>query len=323
VGQAAVTTAGTGTLILGAIGAMEGDLTIGALIACMALVWRVLAPWQQAIGLLPRISQLRNEIAILDQTMRLPAEADNRPRRLVPSQSRGSLQMDRVSLVYHGASRPALHGVDLSIEAGETIAFVGDSGAGKSSILKVMASIYTPQSGSILIDGFDLRQLHPRELREQIAYAPQQPHFFTGTSAQNLRLACPAATDEDLWTSAIQAGVLEDIRKLEKGFETRIGDATVRQQPPGFLQRLSLARAYLKTCNILMLDEPGRALDSDGDQALLKMLSSRKGRQTILVVTHRPSHLKLADRQFLVRAGRLAPCQPSSMLDAPSSGREG
>ena len=311
-GQGAVTIAGTGTLVVGAIGAMNGDLSIGSLIACMALVWRVLTPWQQCIGLLPRIAQLRNEVGMLNQTMQLPAEADNRPRRLVPSRSRGSIQMDGVSLVYQGASRPALHGVDLSIEAGETIAFVGDSGAGKSSILKIMAGIYTPQSGSIRIDGFDLRQLHPRELREHIAYAPQQPHFFTGTIAQNLRLVRPSATDQDLWTSTIQAGVLEDIQRLGQGFETRIGDATVRQQSPGFLQRLSLARAYLKKCDILILDEPGRALDSEGDQALLRVLSSLKGRQTILVVTHRPSHLKLADKVFALKAGRLMPYMPGS-----------
>ncbi len=311
IGQGAVTVAGTGTLMIGAIGAMNGSISIGALIACMALVWRVLTPWQQCIGLLPRIAQLRNEIAMLDLTMQLPAEAENRPRRLVPNRSHGSLEIDGVSLTYQGASRPALYGVDVSIEAGEIIAFIGDSGAGKSSLLKVVAGIYTPQAGSMRIDGFDLRQLHPRELREQIAYAPQQPHFFTGTIAQNLRLASPSASDQQLWTAAIQAGVLEDIQKLEKGFETRIGDATLRQQSPGFLQRLSLARAYLKDCNILVLDEPGRALDSAGDQALLKTLSSRKHHQTVLLVTHRPSHLDLADRVFVLSAGRLKPYAPT------------
>ena len=307
IGQGAVTIAGTGTLVIGAIGVMNAELSIGSLIACMALVWRVLTPWQQFIGLLPRIAQLRNEANMLNQTMQLPTEAENRPRRLVPSRSRGSMQLNGVSLTYDGASRPALLGVDLSVEAGEVIAFIGESGAGKSSLIKVMAGIYTPQSGSVRIDGFDLRQLHPRELREHIAYAPQQPHFFTGTIAQNLRLARPSATDQELWTAAVHADVLEDIQRLGEGFETRIGDATVRQQSPGFLQRLSLARAYLKECDILILDEPGRALDSAGDQAFLRMLSSLKGHQTILIVTHRPSYLKLADRVFVLRAGRLTP----------------
>ena len=319
-GQGAVTIAGTGTLIIGAIGVMDGKLSIGALIACMALVWRVLAPWQQCIGLLPRIAQLRNEAGMLNQTMQLPSEAENRPRRLVPSQSRGSMQLNGVSLTYEGASRPALLGIDLSVEAGEVIAFIGDSGAGKSSLIKVMSGILTPQSGSVRIDGFDLRQLHPRELREHIAYAPQQPHFFTGTIAQNLRLARPSATDQELWTATIQAGVLEDIQKLGRGFETRIGDATAKQQSPGFLQRLSLARAYLKKSDILILDEPGRAVDAIGDQAFLRVLSNLKGHQTILVVTHRPSHLKLADRVFVLRAGRLTPHVPSSSPATATSG---
>ncbi|MGI9452737.1 MAG: peptidase domain-containing ABC transporter [Geminicoccaceae bacterium] len=310
IGQGAVTAAGTTTLMVGAISAMNGDLSIGGLIACMALVWRVLSPWQQGIGLLPRIAQLKTEVAMLDMTMRLPAEAENRPQRLVPSRSRGALDIDGVTLTYQGASRPALYGADLSIKAGEMVAFIGDSGAGKSSLLKVVAGIYTPQVGSMRIDGFDLRQLHPRELREQLAYAPQQPHFFSGTIAQNLRLARPSASDQEVWTSTVQAGVLEDILKLERGFETRIGDAKLKQQSPGFLQRLSLARAYLKDTDILILDEPGRALDSAGDKALAQVLSSRKGRQTILLATHRPSHLDLADRVFVLNAGRLKPHAP-------------
>ena len=319
-GQAAVTLAGTGTLLVGAISVMNGDLTIGAMIACMALVWRVLSPWQQGISLLPKLAQLRAEISMLDQVMQLPAESDNRPRRLAALRSRGAIQMEGVTLAYEGASQPALLGVELSVEPGQSIAFLGNSGAGKSSLLKVLAGIHSPQAGSARLDGFDLRQLHPRELRENIGYAPQKPHFFTGTIAQNLRLAQPAASDQDLWTAAIDAGVLDDILRLERGFETRIGDASVRQQSPGFLQRLSLARAYLKKEGILLLDEPGRALDFEGDVALQRKLEQVKGNQTVLLVTHRPSHLKLVDSAFRVHMGRVSPCQPTESPKVPSLG---
>lgn len=319
-GQAAVTMAGTGTLLVGAIGVMNGDLTIGAMIACMALVWRVLSPWQQGISLLPKLAQLKAEVSMLDQVMQLPAESDNRPRRLAALRSRGAIQMEGVTLAYEGASRPALLGVELSVEAGQSIAFLGDSGAGKSSLLKVLAGIYSPQAGSIRLDGFDLRQLHPRELRENIGYAPQQPHFFTGTIAQNLRLAHPAASDQDLWTATIEASVLDDILRLEKGFETRIGDASVRQQSPGFLQRLSLARAYLKRDGTLLLDEPGRALDFEGDLALQRKLTQIKGSQTVLLVTHRPSHLKLVDRAFRVQMGRVSAWRPTEPPEVMPSG---
>ncbi len=318
-GQAAVTIAGTGTLLVGAIGVMNGDLSIGALIACMALVWRVLSPWQQCISLLPKMAQLKNEVAMLDQVMQLPDETDNRPRRLVTVRGRGTLQLEGVTLAFEGASRPALIGVELSVNAGELIAFVGDSGAGKSSLLKVLAGIYSPQAGSVRIDGFDLRQLHPRELRETIGYAPQKPHFFTGTIAQNLRLTHPAASNQDLWTAAIEAGVLDDVLRLENGFETRIGDASVHQQSPGFLQRLSLVRAYLERDGIILLDEPGRALDFEGDLALQKKLAEVKGRQTVLLVTHRPSHLKLADRAFRIHAGRVSAWQPDAPQQAAPS----
>ncbi len=320
-GQAAVTIAGIGTLMAGAISIMNGSMTIGALIACMAMVWRVLTPWQQCIALLPRIAQLRTEISMLDQTMQLPAEAERRPRRLVPHDWRGTVQLDGVTLTYEGASRPALLGVDLSVAAGEMIAFIGDSGAGKSSLLRVLAGIYPPQAGSVRIDGFDLRQLNPRELRENIAYAPQQPHFFAGTIAQNLRLACPSASDQDLWEAAVDAGVLQDILLLERSFETRIGDASVKQQSPGFLQRLSLARTYLRGGGILLFDEPGRALDLAGDECFRRKLVQlkRSGRQTVLFVTHRPSHLRLADRVIQLKAGRSMPFDPKRIPTSAAS----
>jgi ATP-binding cassette subfamily C protein/ATP-binding cassette subfamily C protein LapB len=320
-GQAAVTAAGTGTLLIGAIGVMNGDLTIGALIACMALVWRVLSPWQQSISLLPKFAQLKAEAAMLNQVMQLPAETMNRPRRLVASPPRGALNLEGVTLTYEGASRPALLGVEFSVEPGQLVAFVGESGAGKSSLLKIIAGILTPQAGSVRLDGFDIRQLNPRELRESIGYAPQRPHFFTGTIAQNLRLAHPAATDESLWNAAIDAGVLDDILGLENGFETRIGDASVRQQTPGFLQRLSLARAYLEHKGVLILDEPGRALDFAGDEAFQRKLESLRGRQSVLFVTHRPSHLRLADHVFQLSAGRVLnrPSTPRPRGPAPPS----
>lgn len=322
VGQAAVTVAGTGTLLVGAIGVMNGELSIGALIACMALVWRVLSPWQQCISLLPKIAQLKAEVSMLDQVMQLPDESDNRPRRLIALRGRGTIQMEGVTLAYEGASRPALLGVELEVEAGQSIAFLGDSGAGKSSLLKVLAGICSPQAGSVRLDGFDIRQVHPRELRENIGYAPQQPHFFTGTIAQNLRLAHPSASDQDIWTAAIEAGVLDDILRLKNGFETRIGDTSVRQQSPGFLQRLSLVRAYLERNGILLLDEPGRALDFEGDLALQKKLVEIKGRQTVLLVTHRPSHLKLVDKAFRMQAGRLSPVQLDQLPRAAPPGQQ-
>ncbi len=304
VGQSAVTTAGATVLVLASLQAIEGQLTVGALIGGMALVWRVLAPWQQAIGLLPRVTQLMGEARRLDQLMRLPGESEQKPRRLAPRRSRGQLSFDGVALYFEGASRPALVGIDLKIEAGEMIAFGGPSGAGKSSLLKIAAGLCMPQAGSIRLDGADLRQMHQRELRESVAYAPQHPHVFMGTLAQNLRLAAPDASDQQLIEAAVAAGLLADIEKLPEGFATRVGDAAVRQTP-GFIQRLSLARAYLRDSPVLLLDEPGRAIDAAADQALLAFLTRCRGDKTILMATHRPSHFKLAHRTVLLDAGRI------------------
>jgi ATP-binding cassette subfamily C protein/ATP-binding cassette subfamily C protein LapB len=320
VGQGAITFAGVGVLVLGAVDAMAGTMTVGALIASMALVWRVLGPWQQGIIQLPRIAQIRREMAALDQVMRLADEGEERRRRLMPRAIAGHIRLDNVSLNYEGGGRPALLGANLQVDAGEMIAVVGESGAGKSSLAKVVAGLYQPQMGAVRVDRIDLRQLNPREYRESIAYAPQYPRVFTGTIAQNLRLVAPDASDDDLRQAAAAAGVLVDIEALAQGFHTRIGDASVQQQPPGFVQRLSLARVYLRHCALVLLDEPGRALDNEGDRCLREQLQRLHGQCTIIVVTHRPSHLRLADKVYQVQAGRLTPVSADS-LPAGRTGR--
>jgi ABC-type bacteriocin/lantibiotic exporter with double-glycine peptidase domain len=258
-------------------------------------------------------------MSVLDQVMRLPYEAQHRPRRLAPRRLEGAVRLDNVMLHYEGAGRPTLIGVGLEAASGEVIALIGGSGAGKSSLLKVIAGLYAPQAGSVRIDGVDLRQLNPREYRESTAYAPQHPQLLTGTIAQNLRLVAPSATDHDLEEATSDAGVLSDILSLADGFDTRVGDASVQQQPPGFVQRLSLARVYLRKSSLLLLDEPGRALDDQGDRQLREQLAARRGRCTIFLVTHRPSHLLLADRVFRLEAGRIFAVQrPASQLRSPT-----
>jgi ATP-binding cassette subfamily C protein/ATP-binding cassette subfamily C protein LapB len=305
VAQTLMLSAGIATLAYGALRVLAGDMTVGALVACMILVWRVLVPLQVAFLSLTRFEQIKQGLQQLDQLMRLESErtsgeAGDQHRSLT-----GQILFHRVSLRYAPTSEPALLGVDLQVEPGEVVAITGSNGAGKSTILKLVAGLYQSQAGAVLIDGMDLRQLDPGELRWATASVPQSCDLFHGTIAQNLRLANPTASDEELVSATHDAAILDEILTLPEGFETRLNDRMQRQLSNGFKQGLMLARAYVKDAPIYLLDEPGNHLDAEGDRAFMRKLDELRGRATVIVVTHRPSHLRLADRVVVMDAGRI------------------
>lgn len=305
VAQTLMLTAGIATVGFGALRVLEAEMSVGALVACMIMSWRVLVPLQVAFLSLTRFEQIKQGLQQLDQLMRMeperkPGEAGDEHRTL-----KGQLIFHRVSLRYAPSAEPALLGVDLKVEPGEVIAITGTNGAGKSTILKLAAGLYQAQAGAVLIDGMDLRQLDAGELRWAIASVPQTCDLFYGTIAQNLRLANPTASDEELIAAANDADILDDILNLPEGLETRLTDRLQRQLPNGFKQGIMLARAYIKHAPIYLLDEPGNHLDQEGDRALMHKLKELRGRATVLMVTHRPSHLRLADRVVLMDGGRI------------------
>ena len=315
-------TAGIGTIAIGTHMVIVGEMTMGALIATMALVWRVLSPLQIGFVTLARLEQIRHGVRQINQLMSFATERD--PTKPVPAGRRfaGGIVLTRVSMRYRADGEPALLGASLAVKPGELVAIVGPSGAGKSSVLKVIAGLYQPQAGSVLIGGLDIRQIDPVELRYSVAYLPQVCQLFHGTIAQNLRLAEPTAADQALEQACADAGVLDDILSLPDGFDTRIGDRSLHMLPSGFRQRLALARAYLKQAPILLFDEPGQTLDEAGDAAFMAALERLKGRKTIVMVTHRPSHMRLADRVVVMQAGQVAlDGPPETVIEQMAGGR--
>lgn len=297
--------AGIATLTYGTMRVLDSDMTIGALVASMALIWRVLAPLQLAFLSLTRLEQIWLGLNGMNMLMRLklerePGRAADRHRSF-----NGRITFHRVSLRYTPQGEPALLGVDFKAEPGQIVAITGPNGSGKSTVLKLIAGLYQPQAGAVLIDGIDIRQLDCAELRDAIAYVPQTCHLFHGTIAQNLRLADPTVSDSQLAEAALQAALVDEILTLPEGFDTRLTDRLQRQLPTGFKQRLMLARAYVKQVPIYLLDEPGRSLDEDGDVALMRKLQQLRGRATVVMVTQRPSHMRLADRVVFLDAGRV------------------
>lgn len=146
-------------------------------------------------------------------------------------------------------------------------------------MLRMVLGLHQPQAGQVTLDGMDIRQVNPIELRQTIAYVPQTANMFHGTIAQNLRLSNPIASDRDMIAACNLAGLMGDINNLEKGFETRIGDQNTRQLNSGFIQRISLARAYLRKAPIILMDEAAQTLDEEGDKAFIKALKKLRALQ--------------------------------------------
>jgi ATP-binding cassette subfamily B protein len=289
----------------------------GALIASMMLMWRVLTPIQTIFTNMTRIERVRSATRQIDGLMKIQGESQGSASSLVARGVDGSVEFARVSFRYSLNVDPALIGVEFKVSPGEMVAISGPNGGGKSTLLKLILGMYQPQAGSILIDNVDIRQLDPIELRRMVAYAPQDIQLFRATIAQNLRLARPDATDNEVYQALDMAGALEQVLALPNGVEYRVGDNT-NKLPSSLKQKLSLARAYLTRAPIMLLDEPGAGLDEFGDFKLVETLKALRGKVTVIFISHRPSHIRLADTLIVMDRGYLrAAGPPNELLKQP------
>jgi ATP-binding cassette, subfamily C, bacterial LapB len=290
----------------------------GALLASMMLMWRVLGPIQTLFNNLTRIERVKVAVNQINNLMKIKGERVQSNASPIARGLKGRVEFQRVSFRYSLNVDPALVGVEFAAKPGDLIAITGPNGGGKSTLFKLLLGMYQPQAGSILIDGVDLRQLDPIELRRLIGYAPQEAHFFRATISQNMRLAKPDATDQEILHALEMAGALEETLALPKGLEDRLGDGFSEQLPASLRQKLSLARAYLTNAPIMLFDEPGAGLDDYGDQRFMQSLNQLKGRSTVFYISHRPSHIKLADTVLIFDRGYLrAAGKPSDLFKSP------
>ena len=303
VSQAGVAIGSLAVLVIGVYSVMAGDMTVGALIATMVLIGKVLSPIQQTFLSFGRFKQVKAAVKQLNQLMKLDVEKNSRASSMMLSGLKGRIGIDRISFRYSPNSDPALTGVSLVAEPGEMVVITGDTGSGKSTLVKLIAGMYQPQAGSLTLDEHDIRQLNVKDLRRAIAYVPQNAQLFHGTIAQNIRMNDVLAKDEDLRRVAEAVGILDDILALPQGFETPIGDERTQRLTPGFVHGISMARAFVCSAPVVILDEPGASLDREGDMKLVSQLRALKGKKTVLVVTHRPSHIRLADKAIVLDKG--------------------
>lgn len=318
--QSLVTASGLVAMAMGAAAVIAGTMSAGALVSGMMLIWRVLAPLQSVFLILGRWDQTRASIRQVDSLMAMETERIPVNVRRLPPPALGRISFDRVSLRYLPQSEPVLNGVSLRVDPGEVVAIIGGEGSGKSSLLRLVAGLYRAQGGLLKIDGQDVRAYDPASLRQSIAWVPQTPELLYGTIAQNLRLARPTASDAALYEACISARVLTAIEAMPDGMETRVGDNCTAWLPRSILMRIALARALLRDAPILLLDESVAGMDDESAQAFAGVIERLRGRTTILMTTHRPSHMGLADRVLRVRGGQVEELQHPGV--APSKPKD-
>lgn len=306
---AGVPVAGSATVVVGAYLVMDGRMTVGMLIGAMIIIWRVLAPIQQLFLMLSRYTEMGQTMTQINGMMQLPTSIQT-DDGFVKRKISGQITLDRVSFRYHGAPQGTLQGLSFTIEPGMFVSVKGHSGSGKSSLLRLILDLYQPQVGSVQIDGVNVRQIPTENLRAAIGYVPQNPMFFHGTIAQNLRLVAPSATNDKLRHVCGEVGLLSAIDGLPDGLDTLLDHARQESLPGGFRQALAIAQALLRDSNILLLDEPAKTLDYDLEAALLTCLEKRRGKVTIVMVSHRPSHINLADRVLCLDQGQMTSFDP-------------
>ena len=298
------------TILIGAGMVIEGTISGGQLIGVTMLSSRLFAPIQQAAISLVRAPELANLFRQVDSMMQIDT-GEKTHHRAVSRSIEPTIVFDNVSMRYPKTQNPALSGISFSVEAGELIAITGHSGAGKSSLLRVILGLYPIQAGTIGLGQINLNQLARNEITKNVAYVGDRPILIHGTIAQNLLILTPGRNIEDLINITKELGILDWIEELPDGFKTRLDHDQLARIPPGIQALLSTAQALLSNPPILLLDETMSGLTPENEQKLLKVILARRGSLTTLIVTQRPSHHKLCDRVFSMNKGRIEISSPN------------
>ncbi|WOE74850.1 ABC transporter transmembrane domain-containing protein [Alterisphingorhabdus coralli] len=296
----------TGIMWQGAVDVVEGRLTggtIAAFIFAGVLVAGSFGALTEVYGDLLRAagaSSRLNELLNAEPDIAAPAKPVD-----LPLPPRGQLSFQKVTFRYPTRQDiPAIEDFSLTVAPGETVAIVGPSGAGKSTIFQLAQRFYDPEAGTIRIDGVALPSADPADVRERMAYVPQESVLFAASARDNLRYGNWNASDEEIWAAAEAANAAEFIRALPEGLDSYLGEAGTRLSG-GQRQRISIARALLRNAPILLLDEATSALDAESEQLVQQAFDRLMENRTTLVIAHRLATIRAADRIVVMDEGRI------------------
>jgi ATP-binding cassette subfamily B protein len=293
-----------GVLWIGARHGLAGTVSVGTIILFLSYLGSLYTPLQSIMYTSSVVQSSAGSAKRVLEVLHADAEIADSPDAVTLSRVRGHVQFEHVTVGYE-SNRPVLHDVTLDVRLGETIALVGATGAGKSTLVSLIPRFLDPSQGRVLIDGNDVRDVRLKTLRSQIAVVSQEPFLFPMSIAANIAYGSPQATRAQIEAVAKAANADAFIRRLPQQYDTIVGERGATLSA-GERQRLAIARALLKDAPILILDEPTSALDAETEDTLLKALRELMKDRTTFIIAHRLSTVRCADRIVVMEGGKIA-----------------
>lgn len=293
-----------GIIGFGVLAVSSGDMSMGALIACTILSGRTLAPLGQIGGLMGRLNSAKAAYHSVTKFM-LEASREETAKDYFPRDNIiGSIEFSHANFAYSSDSQIILNDLNLKINAGEKVAVIGKIGSGKTTLLKLILGLYQPTNGSTLIDGANIQQIRPDDIRRQFGVVMQNTYLFSGSIRDNIAFGLDEVSTEQIDEAANIAGVTEFTKKMNNGLDYQLSEGG-KDISGGQRQAIALARAIVRKPAIILLDEPTSAMDLTSERQIIRNLKSYFTKQTLVVVTHRMSLLQLVDRVIAIDDGKV------------------
>ena len=304
-------------IILGVYFALKGEMTMGGIVAAMMLGGRVLSPLGQVVSMILRYDNTMISLNSIDEIMKFDTEK-NTTNLLSRPHLNGDIEFHDVTFSYKDQNFEALKDINLTIKQGEKVAILGKIGSGKSTLTKLILNLYSPTSGSVLVDSTDVRQIDPADLRQAVRSVPQESFLFMGSVKDNITISEQYVSDEDMIQAAKLSGVNEFLGKHESGFDLQIGERG-EGLSIGERQSITLARALVSDPKILIMDEPTNSMDKQTEAKFITRMSSVSEDKTLIIVTHKMPLLALVDRVIIMDNGKIIADGPKDKILAPKA----
>lgn len=308
-------------ILIGVYLITDKQLTMGGLIASTMLAGRALAPAGQIVGLLMQYQGARTAMESLNKIMDQPVERPAGTNFVQRKELKGEIEFRHVSFAYPGRQDSALDNISFKVNPGEKVALIGKVGSGKTTLQKLILGLYQPTGGAVLLDGIDMRQLDPADVRRNLAHVSQDVTLFYGSLRDNITFGMPHAQDDAVVAASETAGLTEFVQRHPQGYDMQVGERG-ELLSGGQRQSVGIARAVLHNAPILLLDEPTSAMDFSTEALVTQRMQAFSQGKTVVLVTHRTSMLSFVDRVIVVDQGKIVADGPRErIMQALQSGR--